>query len=99
MALKINLDCEKIMPDYGDQAFRKTDPKGRWFEMTYGGALSFLRRKYTKNLKGVDIAVSGIPFDAATKPQKKKTVTSGMNCAQLVEFFCVMVSLDFRSEN
>ena len=34
--------------------------------MTYGGALSFLRRKYTKDLKGVDIAVSGIPYDAAT---------------------------------
>ena len=34
--------------------------------MTYGGALSFLRRKYTKNLEGVDITVSGIPFDAAT---------------------------------
>lgn len=34
--------------------------------MTYGGALSFLRRKYTRDLAGVDIAISGIPFDAAT---------------------------------
>jgi agmatinase len=35
-------------------------------EMTYGGALSFMRHKYTKELKGVDIAVSSIPFNAAT---------------------------------
>ena len=49
-----------------DQAFTKKTLYGRDGEMTYGGALSFLRRKYTKNLEGVDIAVSGIPFDAAT---------------------------------
>ena len=49
-----------------DQAFTKNTLYGRDGEMTYGGALSFLRRKYTKNLEGVDIAVSGIPFDAAT---------------------------------
>jgi agmatinase len=49
-----------------DQAFMKNSLYGRANEMTYGGALSFLRRKYTKDLTGVDIAVSGIPFDAAT---------------------------------
>ena len=49
-----------------DQAFTKKSLYGRANEMTYGGALSFLRRKYTKELKGVDIAVSGIPYDAAT---------------------------------
>jgi len=49
-----------------DQAFKKEGIYGREGEMTYSGALSFLRRKYTKNLQGVDIAVSGIPFDAAT---------------------------------
>ena len=49
-----------------DQAFTKNTLYGRDGEMTYGGALSFLRRKYTKSLEGVDIAVSGIPFDAAT---------------------------------
>ena len=49
-----------------DQAFTKNTLYGRDGEMTYGGALSFLRRKYTKNLEGVDITVSGIPFDAAT---------------------------------
>ena len=33
---------------------------------THAGILSFMRRKYSKNLKGVDVAVWGIPFDAAT---------------------------------
>ena len=33
-----------------DQAFTKKTLYGRDGEMTYGGALSFLRRKYTKNL-------------------------------------------------
>jgi agmatinase len=48
----------------GDQAFRATD--GRHEEMTFGGALSFLRRPYTRDLTGVDVVVSGIPFDSAT---------------------------------
>lgn len=49
----------------GDRAFRAESLYGRIPEMTYGGALSFLRRKYTKSLEGVDVAVSGIPYDAA----------------------------------
>ncbi|MEZ5931174.1 MAG: agmatinase [Alphaproteobacteria bacterium] len=49
----------------GDQAFRKSETKGRWPEMTYGGALSFLRRRYTRELEGVDVVVSGVPYDAS----------------------------------
>ncbi len=49
----------------GDRAFRSTENKGRWPEMTYGGALSFLRRRYTRDLTGVDVAVSGVPYDSA----------------------------------
>lgn len=33
--------------------------------MTYGGALSFLRRRYSRDLRGADVAVSGVPFDGA----------------------------------
>ena len=33
---------------------------------THAGILSFMRRKYTKELKGVEAVVWGIPFDAAT---------------------------------
>ncbi len=40
--------------------------KGGAVEPTYGGALSFMRRHYTRDLAGVDVAVWGIPFDAAT---------------------------------
>ena len=50
----------------GDQAFRRQGTaKGRWHEMTYGGALSFLRRNYSRDLTGVDVAVTGVPYDNA----------------------------------
>jgi agmatinase len=48
-----------------DQAFLKQQVKGTKHEMTYAGALSFLRRKYSRDLDGVDITISGIPFDGA----------------------------------
>ncbi|WP_170514678.1 agmatinase [Ruegeria atlantica] len=48
-----------------DEAFTNPDLKGLSFENTFGGATSFLRRLYTKELKGVDIAVTGVPFDQA----------------------------------
>ncbi len=50
----------------GDAAFRRERLKGSEIESTYAGALSFMRRKYTRDLAGVDIAVTGIPFDQAT---------------------------------
>ncbi len=49
-----------------DQAFSASSLKGLKRERTYGGALSFLRRTYTKKLRGVDIAIVGIPYDLAT---------------------------------
>jgi len=33
---------------------------------TFSGPLSFMRLPYTKELKGVDVAISGVPFDNAT---------------------------------
>lgn len=48
-----------------DHAFTRDDPRGPSFELTFGGATSFLRRRYTKDLTGVDIAVTGVPFDQA----------------------------------
>ncbi|MEM9551520.1 MAG: agmatinase [Pseudomonadota bacterium] len=48
-----------------DMAFTREDPCGPAFENTFGGATSFLRRRYTKNLTGVDIAITGVPFDQA----------------------------------
>src|SRR5258707_12151662 len=47
-----------------DNAF--TGPlKGGAMEPTYGGALSFMRRRYSRDLAGVDAVVWGIPFDSA----------------------------------
>jgi agmatinase len=53
------------MADKGDQAFRARDNRAHWPEMTYGGAVSFLRRRYTRDLAGVDVAVWGVPYDAS----------------------------------
>ncbi|MFT5260162.1 MAG: agmatinase [Saprospiraceae bacterium] len=49
----------------GDAAFMRKSKLGSSYDMTYAGALSFLRRKYTRDLEDVDVAVSGIPFDNA----------------------------------
>ena len=38
-----------------DQAFTRASPYGTQAEPTYSGALSFLRRRYTKDLTGVDV--------------------------------------------
>ncbi|MBM3519234.1 MAG: agmatinase [Alphaproteobacteria bacterium] len=46
-----------------DQAFRRTDLKGTWLEPSYSGVQSFMRRKYTRDLTGVDFAITGIPLD------------------------------------
>ena len=48
-----------------DLAFTRPDPRGLAFENAFGGATSFLRRRFTKDLTGVDLAVTGIPFDQA----------------------------------
>ena len=49
-----------------DHAFTARDLKGTHLEPTYSRALSFMRRKYSKELAGVDVAVSGFPLDTAT---------------------------------
>ncbi|WP_322888896.1 MULTISPECIES: agmatinase [unclassified Yoonia] len=48
-----------------DLAFTREDRRGLAFENAFGGAVSFLRRAYSKDLTGVDLAVTGIPFDQA----------------------------------
>ena len=50
-----------------DLAFtREGGRDGTIAEPTFSGAMSFMRRRYTKSLDGVDVAVVGIPFDLAT---------------------------------
>lgn len=62
----MTLEMNPNGPLPGDNAFRRQALKGTQWEPTYAGALSFMRRKYTRDLTGVDIAVTGIPFDQAT---------------------------------
>ena len=53
-------------PAENDFAFTRKDLKGNAPESTYAGATSFLRRRYTRDFRGVDVAVMGVPFDTAT---------------------------------
>ncbi|WP_292894903.1 agmatinase [Nitratireductor sp.] len=48
-----------------DHAFTARTLTSAASDPTYAGALSFMRRKFTKSLKGADVVVWGIPFDAA----------------------------------
>lgn len=48
-----------------DTAFTRKGLRGYAFENAFGGATSFLRRSYSKDLTGVDLAVTGVPFDQA----------------------------------
>lgn len=48
-----------------DRAFTSRSNTGLAFENVFAGAPSFLRRRYTKDLTGIDLAVFGVPFDQA----------------------------------
>lgn len=48
-----------------DVAFTRRDLRGLASENAFGGATSFLRRRYSKDLAGVDLAITGVPFDQA----------------------------------
>jgi len=49
-----------------DLAITRESLYGTISEPTYSGITSFMRRKYTRELEGVDVAVTGVPFDTAT---------------------------------
>ena len=51
--------------DQVDGSFTRGDPRGLNFENAFGGATSAFRRRYTKDLAGYDLALTGIPFDQA----------------------------------
>ena len=46
-----------------DAALTAPDYRGQYAEPSFSGIQSFYRRKYTKDLRGVDVAVAGIPLD------------------------------------
>lgn len=49
-----------------DQAITRDSLYGTGAESTYAGITSFMRRRYSRDLRGVDVVVSGVPFDTAT---------------------------------
>lgn len=48
-----------------DNAITRQGYRGMSFENAFAGVTSFMRRTYTKDLTGVDLAVTGVPFDQA----------------------------------
>lgn len=48
-----------------DRAFSGHSPHGLVDQDTYSGALSFLRRQYTKDVGDADVVVCGVPYDLA----------------------------------
>lgn len=48
-----------------DEAFQRRSHYGLSGELAFAGATSFARRRYTKDLTGVDVAVTGVPFDCS----------------------------------
>ena len=48
-----------------DTAFTRKSQRGLSYENAFGGATSFLRRTYTKDLTGAHLAITGVPFDQA----------------------------------
>jgi agmatinase len=70
-----------------DNAFTAQSPYGTVKgSPSYAGALSFMRRPYSRDLRGVDVAVVGIPLDTATThrpgarfgPRAIRTASSGI---------------------
>ena len=49
-----------------DEAITREGFRGHSNESTYSGVVSFLRRRYSRDLEDVDLAVVGVPFDCAT---------------------------------
>lgn len=71
----------------GDQAFDHDSLHGTETEMPFSGSRSFMRRRLTRDLAGVDYAVMGIPYDLSTSgrpgtrlgPEALRRVTSQLS--------------------
>ena len=55
-----------IFEEVSDRAISRDSVYGLGNEIIYAGALSLFRRRYAKDLAGVDVAVTGVPFDLGT---------------------------------
>jgi acyl carrier protein len=64
-AVKFISEWRWKMQNAGRSGLHAQDRAGWPLENAFGGAVSFLRRRYTKDLTQVDLAVTGVPFDQA----------------------------------
>lgn len=60
-----------------DQAMTRTSLYGTYSEATYAGVTSFMRRRYSRDLTGVDVVVSGVPFDTAATTGRALVLARG----------------------
>lgn len=75
-----------------DLAITRESHHGSGNEAAYAGITSFMRRRYTRDLAGVDVAVMGVPFDQATTnrsgarmgPRAVRTVSSQLAWEDMV---------------
>lgn len=76
-----------------DFSMMRASLKGVQDESTYGGITSFMRRRYSRDLTGVDVAVLGVPFDLATTnrsgtrmgPRGIRTASASLSWEQRVQ--------------
>ena len=59
------LTDDPIRPRATDNAFLG-ELRGGSHEPTYSGALSFMRRRFSRDIEDVDVVIWGVPFDSAT---------------------------------
>jgi agmatinase len=73
-----------------EHSFTHQSLYGTHIEPTYAGILSFMRRRYSRDLRGVDLVISGVPFDGAAThrpgtrfgPRGIRTASSGIAWAR-----------------
>ncbi|WP_166362073.1 agmatinase [Pseudomonas akapageensis] len=73
-----------------DLAFNRGSLYGTQAESSFAGATSFMRRRYSRDLRGVDLAITGVPFDTATThrpgtrfgPRGLRTASTGIAWAR-----------------
>lgn len=73
-----------------DLAFTRDSLYGTHAEYSFAGATSFMRRRYSRDLNGVDLAITGVPFDTATThrpgtrfgPRALRTASTGIAWAR-----------------
>jgi agmatinase len=84
------------VPAQNDQAITRDSLYGTAAESTYAGITSFMRRRYSRDLRGVDVAVSGVPFDTATSNRPVHASATGIRAASTGHRLGTPLAVDVR---